>query len=72
MSHVYSFIKALNIFWLRRITQQENNTAWHTITPIDFGKVLSLGGVYARNQAIHLNNPIWKDVLISWADFVKR
>ena len=72
MPHIYSFIKALKISWLRRIIQQENNTTWHTLTPIDFGKVLSLGGEYARNQAIYLNNPFWKDVLISWADFCKE
>ena len=72
MPHIYSFIKALKISWLRRIIQQENNTTWHTFTPINFGKVLSLGGEFARNQAIHLNNPFWKDVLISWADFCKE
>ena len=72
MPHIYSFIKALKISWLRRIIQQENNTTWHTLTPIDFGKVLSLGGEYARNQAIRLNNPFSKDVLISWADFCKE
>ena len=38
----------------------------------DFDKVLSLGEEYARNLAINIRNPIWKDILISWADFCKK
>ena len=72
MAHIYSFIKALKISWLRRVIQQANNTTWHILNPIDFDKVLSLGGIYARNLAIHLRNPFWKDVLISWAEFCKE
>ena len=72
MPHIYSFIKALKISWLRRVIQQANNTTWHILNPIDFDKVLSLGGEYARSLAINLRNPFWKDVLISWADFCRE
>ena len=71
MPNIYSFIKALKISWLRRIIQQANNTTGHILNPIDFEKVLSLGGEYARNIAIHIRNPFWIDVLIRWADFCK-
>ena len=72
MSHIYSFIKALKISWLRRVIQQANNTTWYILNPIDFDKVLSLGGEYARNLAVNIRNPFWKDILISWADFSKE
>ena len=72
MPHIYSFIKALKISWLRRVIQQANNTTWHFLNPIDFDKVLSLGGEYARSLAINLRNPFWKDVLISLADFCRE
>ena len=38
------------------------------LNSIDFDKVLSLGGEHARNLAIHIRNPFWKYVVISWAD----
>ena len=69
MPHIYSFIKALKISWLRRVTQQANNTTWYILNPTDFDKVLSLGGEYTRSLALNLRNPFWKDALISWADF---
>ena len=72
MPHIYSFIKALKISWLRRVIQQANNTTWYILNPIDFDKVLSLGGEYARNLAVNIRNPFWKDILISWADFCKE
>ena len=72
MSHIYSCIKALKISWLRRGIQQANDTTWHILNPIDFDKVLSLGGEYARSLAINIRNPYWKDVLISWADFCRK
>ena len=72
MPHIYSFIKALKISWLRRVIQQTNNTTWHILNPIDFDKVLSLGGEYARSLAINLRNPFWKDDLISSADFCRE
>ena len=62
LPHIYSFIKALKISWLRRVIQQANNTTWHILNPNDFDKVLSLGGEYARSLAINLRNPFWKDV----------
>ena len=43
-----------------------------TLILFDFDKVLSLGGEYARNLAINIRNPFWKDILISWADFCKK
>ena len=72
MPHIYSFIKALKISWLRRVIQQANNATWHILNPIDFNKVLSLGGEYARSLAIDLRNPFWKDVLIIWAAFCRE
>ena len=42
------------------------------LNPIDFDKVLSLGGEYARNLAVNIRNPFWKDILRSWADFCKE
>ena len=72
MPHIYSFIKALKLYWLRRVIQQANNTTWYILNPIDFDKVLSLGGKYARNLAVNIRNPFWKDILIRWADFCKR
>ena len=57
MPHIYSFIKALKIFWLRRVIQQANNTTWYILNPIEFDKVLSLGGEYARNLAVNIRNP---------------
>ena len=51
--------------------QQANNTTWYILNPIDFDKVLSLGGEYARYLAINIRNPLWKDIMISWADFCK-
>ena len=64
MLHIYSFIKALKISWLRRVIQQANNTTWYILNTIDFDKVLSLGGEYARVTAINIRNPFWKDILI--------
>ena len=72
MPHIYSFIKALKISWLRRVIQQANYTTWYILNPIDFDKVLSLGGEYARNLAMNIRNPFWKDILISWTDFCKE
>ena len=72
MPHIYSFINALKISWLRRIIQQANNATWHILNPIDSEKVRSLGGEYARNLAIHIRNPFWKDVLISGQISVKN
>ena len=57
---------------MRRIIQQANNTTWYILNQIDFDKVLSLGGEYARNLEINIRNPFWKDILISWADFCKE
>ena len=57
---------------MRRIIQQANNTTWYILNQIDFDKVLSLGGEYARNLAINIRNPFWKDILISLADFCKE
>ena len=42
------------------------------LNPIDFDKVLSLGGGYAWNLTIHIRNPFWKYVVISWADLCKE
>ena len=83
MPHIYSFIKALknilvegsnptSISWLRRVIQQANNTTWHILNQIDFDKVLSLGGEYAKSLVINIRNLFWKDVLISWADFCRE
>ena len=72
MPHIYSFIKALKISWLRRVIQQANYTTWYILNPIDFDKVLSLGGEYARNLAMNIRNSFWKDILISLADFCKE
>ena len=62
----------LFFYWLWRVIQQANNTTWYILNPIDFDKVLSLGGEYARNLAVIIRNPFWKDILISWADFCKE
>ena len=70
--HIYSFIKALKISWLRRVIQEANNTTWYILKPIDFDNVLSLGGEYARNLAVNIRNPFLEDILISWADFCKE
>ena len=72
MPHIYSFIKALKISWLRRVIQQANYTTWYILNPIYFDKVLSLGGEYARNLAMNIRNPFWKDILISWTNFCKE
>ena len=64
--------KAFKISWLRRVIQQANNTSRHILNQIYFDKVLSLGEEYARNLAVHIRNPFWKDVLISWAEFCKE
>ena len=62
----------LKISWLRRLIQQANTTTGHILNPIDFDKVLSLGGEYSRSLVINIRNPFWKDVLISWADFCRE
>ena len=71
MPHIF-FIKALKISWLRRLIQQANYTTWYILNPIDFDQVLSLGEEYARNLAMNIRNPFWKDILISWTDFCKE
>ena len=58
MTHIYSFIKALKISWLRRVIQHANNTTRYILNPIDFDKVLSLGGEYAKNLTINIRKPI--------------
>ena len=55
-----------------KLIEQANNTTWHILNPIDFDKVLSLGGEYARSLAINIRNPFRKDVFISWADFCRE
>ena len=74
MPHIHSFIKALKISWLKRVIQQANNTTWYILNPIDFDKVLALGGEYARNifLTVNIRIPFWRDILISWADFCKK
>ena len=45
MPHIYSFIKALKISWLRRVIQQANNTTWHILNPIDFDSFIVRGRI---------------------------
>ena len=72
MPHIYSLIKALKIFWLRKVIQEANNTTCYILNQIDFDKIVSLGGEYATNLAINIRNIFWNDILISWADFCKE
>ena len=63
MPHIYSFIKALKLSWLKRVIQQANNTTWYILNPIDFDKVF---------LTVNIRIPFWRDILISWADFCQK
>lgn len=71
MVHLYSFIKALKISWLRKVLHQNDNAAWIYISSVNFKKLFTLGGLYASQQSLNMINPFWKDVLQHWSYFCK-
>lgn len=72
MVHINSFITALKVSWIRRVIQQSDDAVWCAFSKIQFSKLLSVGSEYAENQAKLVQNPFWKDVLLSWANFCKK
>ena len=69
MVNISSFIKALKITWLRRIIQNSQDNSWYALSNIDFQKVFSLGSGFASYYKQYIDNPFWKEILHSWAEF---
>lgn len=69
MTNISFFIKALKISWLRRIVHNSEHAAWYALSNINFMSVLSFGHGYAAQLYTAIDNPLWKDLLVSWATY---
>ena len=67
MINLSEFIKALKISWLRRVIQNSEIIAWHSLSKIDFNKLFSCGPGYSVELSKNLHNPFCKDCLNSWS-----
>ena len=72
MIHISSFVKALNLTWIRRILQ--TNSSWVNLfiesTQCSIDSLCDFGNEYLRSRLKEITNPFWKDVLHSLCDFV--
>ena len=63
MINISFFIKWLKISWLRRIVHNSEHAAWYVL--------LSFGHRYATQLHTAIDNPFWKDLLVSGHPVVK-
>ena len=72
MINISYFIKALNISWFRRVIQNTENGAWYALSNINFMSILSYGHGYATQIYAYIDNPFWKDLLLSWSTYCDK
>ena len=72
MINISYFIKALKISWFRRIIQNSENGAWYALSNINFMSILSYGHGYATQIYVYIDNPFWKDLLLSWSTYCDK
>ena len=72
MINISYFIKALKVSWMRRVVQNSENSAWYTLSHIDFTSLLSYGHGYAAQIHRDIDNPFWKDFLLSWISYCDK
>ena len=72
MINISYFIKALKISWFRRVIQNSENGAWYSLSNINFMSILSYGHGYATQIYTYIDNPFWKDLLLSWSTYCDK
>ena len=72
MINISYFIKALKISWFRRVIQNSENGAWYALSNINFMSILSYGHGYATQIYTYIDNPFWKDLLLSWSTYCDK
>ena len=74
MIHLHSYIKALQLTWVRRLLH--SNAAWKNIVytqcKTDEVKLVCLGDTYASDIANYTCNSFWKEVLTNYSELQKR
>ena len=68
MIKIDSFVTALKVTWFRRHIAH-TDCSWSSLSNIDISSLLTKGGNYAHIKAYEINNPFWKDMLLSWKQF---
>ena len=68
MIKIDSFVTALKVTWFRRQIAQ-TDCSWGSLSNINISSLLTKGSNYAHIKAYEINNPFWKDMLLSWKQF---
>ena len=68
MIKIDSFVTAFKVTWFRwQIAQTD--CSWSSLSNINISSLLTKGGNYTHIKAYEINNPFWKDMLLSWKQF---
>ena len=68
MIKIDSFVAAFKVTWFRwQIAQTD--CSWSSLSNINISSLLTKGGNYAHIKAYEINDPFWKDMLLSWKQF---
>ena len=68
MIKIDSFVTALKVTWFRRQIAQ-TDSSWSSLSNINISSLLTKVNNYAHIKAYEINNPFWKDMLLSWKQF---
>ena len=71
MINLKAFISSLKLTWIRRVLK--SNSPWKLLfdNTININKLLHFGHIYCDSTIINISNCFWKDVLISYKEFLQ-
>ena len=74
MVDIKPFIQSLKLSWIRRLIHSETKP-WFTLLKNEIKYpllLLNFGYEYTDKITNNIQNPFWKDILLSWSTFQKR